>query len=131
MITAGIPIGARRIWRRDSPRRNPEIVRDAAQRAAEAETPPLAAPITGIARPSSRAITFTPRTATSGTSRTCSPTTPIGRSAISASRPGTGGPGKIVELSPYAVKDIDCFGERVEQEGHPRTGEIGSRLGTR
>ena len=65
------------------PNAESEIVRDAARRAAEAETPPLdgADHLHSVAE--FKGSTFTPTTATSGMSRTCSPTTPIGRSAIS------------------------------------------------
>ena len=61
---------------------------------------PSTAPIICTAWPSSRAITFTPWTATSAMSRTFSPTTPIGRSAISSSRRETGGRARSCSFRP-------------------------------
>ena len=38
-------------------------------------------------------------------------------------------PGKIVQLAPYAVKDIDWFGQHINMNVTPRSGEVGTRLG--
>ena len=38
-------------------------------------------------------------------------------------------PGKIVQLAPYAVKDIDWFGQRINMNVTSRSGEVGAGLG--
>ena len=79
-----------------------------------AELPPPTAPIICIAQPLSRATPFTRSTATSAMSRTCSSTISNWeiRYLVIATR--NWWPGKVVRLSPYAVKAVDWFGQRID-----------------
>ena len=111
------------------PNAESEIVRDAARRAAEAEAPPLdgADHLHSVAEFKGYYVHADDGDIGHVENLLADDANWEVRYLVIATR--NWWPGKIVQLSPYAVKDHRLAGRTGQYERHPRSGEVRSRLG--